>query len=87
MPQASAKYGTRAVMRGQQGRAAEWRCAGIVAVEHGVDLLGGGGVGGGKQVEAERRDAKEAAFLRGNGEDGMAGVLLLRGAVGLKVMR
>ena len=67
-----------AVARGQQRRAGKGGRGGAIAVEHGVDLLGGGHVGSGDCVVAELRDAQASAF-DGDGVDGVAGVLLLRG--------
>ncbi len=59
--------------------------AGAGAVEHGVDLLGGGHVGGGEDVVAELGDA-ELAAVDGNGVDDVAGVGLLRGGAGGEVL-
>ena len=46
----------------QQRRAGEGQGGGAVAVEDGVNLLGGGGVGHGEHVVADLRDAHGAAF-------------------------
>ena len=69
--------GHLAVEAGEEGGAAEGVEGGAMAVEHGVDLLGGGRVAGSEGVGAELGKAEGARVLRvadGDGEDGVAGV-------------
>ena len=54
------EQGDVAVAGLEQGGAGEGAGAGAEAVEDGVDLLGGGEVGGGEGVVAELGDAEEA---------------------------
>jgi len=54
-----------------------------MAVEHGVDLLGGGVIGDGEHVIADLRNADDAIFRR-DGIDGMAQVCFARGGMGVK---
>ena len=48
----------------EEGGAGEGQCTGAAAVDDGVDLLGGGGVGDGHHVIADLADAHGAAFGR-----------------------
>ena len=77
MPQACGEEGDFVIAGGEERGAGGAEGGGAGAVEHGVDLLGGGHVGGGDGVVAELGDA-ELAAVDGDGVDGAAGVGFLR---------
>ena len=85
-PQASGEQRHVVVVAGQQRGAGKGQRGGAMAVDDGVNLLGGGGVGDGDHVVADLRDADGAALGR-DVVDGVAGVGFARGGVGSRASR